>query len=723
MIACRVPAFLLVMGLAMGSGSAEVSPWNPFAPLRRADPPVSPDPAWDQSPIDRFLHARLCAAGLSPAPETDRRVWLRRVTFDLTGLPPAPEEVREFREDGRSDAEARERVVDRLLASPRYGERWARHWLDVVRYADTDGFAIDGERPTLWRYRDYVIRALNEDRFFDRFIREQIAGDEIESGPEGAVALGFYRLGPFEADNMVAAEARQDYLNEITSAVGSVFLGLTFGCARCHDHKYDPIPTRDYYRVQAFLSSVERADREAALGQAELRPHVEREKAVADLEARRRSDELAAHRAAMKTKLASALGKEAAQVTDADLDAAIKKPDGVAGEDKKRLVALKQSAEEFTGARKFAAVACAISTRANDRQPTPCRVLASGSVSSPGEEVHPGFPGAIGAEPEVLSRLESLRGTAAGRRRALAEWLSSPANALVWRVLVNRIWQNHFDVGIVATPNDFGKNGRGASHPELLDHLARELIKGGFRLKPLHRAIVLSRAYRSSSRHCDPAAPTAIDTETRDPENRLLWRFHVRRLEAEEIRDAVLAASGQLSLVEGGPGFFEEIPAELGRDFPFFRWEPSSEAERRRRSIYLFHRRNMIVPFIESFDGPELSASCEARRTSVTAPQALSLLHGKFAVDQSRRFAERIVAESGPEPARQVERVFALAFAREPVESEVAEAEALLADQAATLRAQANAEGEARSEEECRLLALKNLCLVAINANEFIYLE
>ncbi len=718
MFTWRVPAFLLALGLAAGVGSAEMSPWTPFAPLGRYDPPVSPDPAWDQSPIDRFVSARLRAAGLSPAPETDRRAWLRRATFDLTGLPPTPEEAREFLDDCRSEAEARERIVDRLLASPRYGERWARHWLDVVRYADTDGFAIDGERPTLWRYRDYVIRALNEDRPFDRFIREQIAGDEIETGPDGAVALGFYRLGPFEADNMVTAEARQDYLNEITSAVGSVFLGLTFGCARCHDHKYDPIPTRDFYSVQAFLSSVERADREAALVSAELPPHVEREKAAAELEARRRSDELAAHRAAMKSKLASALGKEAAQVIDADLDAALKKPEGVAGEDKKRLEALKKSAEEFTGARKFAAVACSISTHAKDQPSAPCRVLAGGNVSAPGEEVQPGFPGAIGAAPEALSRLDSLRGTAAGRRRALAEWLSSPGNALVWRVLVNRIWQNHFAVGIVATPNDFGRNGRGASHPELLDHLVRELIDGGFRLKPLHRAIVLSRAYRTSSRHPDPTAP-----ETRDPENRLLWRAHVRRLEAEEIRDAVLATSGQISLVDGGPGFFEEIPAEMGRDFPFFRWEPSSEAERRRRSVYLFQRRNMIVPFIESFDGPELSASCEARRTSVTAPQALSLLHGKFAVDQARRFAERVIADVGADPARQVERVFALAFARAPAESELADAAAHLADQTALLRSQATPKGGTRGEEECRLLALKNLCLVTINANEFIYLE
>ena len=694
--------------------------WSAFTPLGSPRPPAVGDAQWSGDPLDAFVFARLKRSGLRPAPEVSRRVWVRRVTYDLTGLPPAPDAVRRFLDDPRPDDLARSIVVDRLLATPAHGERWARHWLDVVRYGESDGFAIDGERPTLWRYRDYCIRAFNEDRPYDRFVREQLAGDVFELGSEGHVATGFYRLGRWEADNMVKENKRQDYLNEVTTAIGSAFLGVTLECARCHDHKYDPIPTRDFYRLQAFVSPVVRKDVAAELDDAEITSEVRRGSERAEKELARRQDKLNAFREELRSKLAESSKTETTAISDSDLSEALKKGEPFDAKEKKRHEKLEKAVKEYKGVARYAAVACAIVSPGADEKRPETHILLGGDVTSRGEAVTPGFLSAVKGD------LISLRADSEDKppddaeigRRELADWIASPRNPLTARVIVNRLWQFHLGAGIVATPNDFGVNGSGASHPELLDYLATRLIDFDWRLKPLHRLIVLSRAYRTTAEH-----PERVACERVDPNNRLLWRGHFRRLEAEALRDATLAVSGSLFRSFGGPGFLQELPAELGRSFPFFDWDPSDAEQRRRRSIYMFQRRNLVHPMMEAFDTADMSLSCERRQVSVTTPQVFSLVNSEFAHRISRTFAERVRHEVGEDSGEQIDRVFWLAFSRIPASGERERCEAFLREQR-ELHASRNRTGDAAKDGgDPAQAALGDLCLVAINANEFLYLE
>ena len=708
--------------LALLAGPLDLSAQNPVVTVKTGRRPGKSDWAFKPiaspavpetkqtgrvlTPIDAFVLAKQDAQGIEPAPLASRHAFLRRVTFDVTGLPPTPEEMEVFLTD--NSPQAYERVVDRLLDSPRYGERWARHWLDVARFAETDGFAIDEERPTLWRYRDYVVRVFNEDRPFDRFICEQLAGDEMDAGSEGIVATGFYRLGPWEADNMVAENKRQDYLNEITDAVGSVFLGLTVGCARCHDHKYDPVSTEDYYSLQAFLAPLKRAEPAAKFIEAEKRGEFHSQYAKAEEEMLRRQRALSKFRTAFRPRVSSLLKKPAAEVDDKQFDDAFGKDPSFTKDEINQFNKLKMTVGEFKGPARFKAVAYAVANP-SDEEPVPeTRVLKGGSLTSPLQRVTPAFLSAVPAwSAECFEEQPKLKSAASGRRQVLAQWIASPKNPLTARVLVNRIWQYHFGVGIVATANDFGVNGSGPSHPELLDYLATRLIENGWRLKPLHRMLLLSRTYQTSSRHPQPEAGARMDAD-----NRLLWRAHFRRLEGEVLRDSMLAVSGRLRLDSGGPGFFEELPSEMGRDFDMFKWDPSEEDQRRRRSLYQFQRRNLIVPMMESFDGADMSASCPRRGASVTTPQVFTLFNSNFAHETSRHFARRVQREAGPVPRRQVEWVFSFAFGRKPTPSE-------LDAGARFLEKQSGAE-TADSEPSH---ALADFCLVAMNTNEFLYLE
>ncbi len=658
------------------------------------------------TPVDAFVFAQQDAQGLEPAPLADRRAFLRRASFGVTGLPPTPEEMEAFLTD--NSPQAYEKVVDRLLDSPQYGERWARHWLDVVRFAETDGFAIDEERPTLWRYRDYVVRVLNEDRPFDRFIREQLAGDELDAGSEGSVATGFYRLGPWEADNMVPENKRQDYLNEITDTVGSVFLGLTVACARCHDHKYDPVSIEDYYSLQAFLAPLKRAEPEAKFLAAEKREDFYAQAAKAEEEMIRRQRALSKFRTSFRPRVASILKKAPGDVDDKQFDEVFGKDPSYTKDEIDQFNRLKMAVGEFKGPARFKAVACAVANP-TDNEPIPeTRVLKGGSLTSPLQTVTPAFLSAVPAwSAGCFEEQPKLKSTAAGRRKVLAQWISSPKNPLTARVLANRVWQYHFGVGIVATANDFGVNGSGASHPELLDYLATRLIENGWRLKPLHRLLLLSRTYQISSRHPQHDACAKID-----PDNRLLWRAHFRRLEGEVIRDSMLAVSGRLLLTPGGPGFLDELPPEMGRDFSMFKWDPSEEDQRRRRSLYQFQRRNLIVPMMESFDSADMSASCPRRGASVTTPQVFTLFNSSFAYEISRHFARRVQREVGPVPRRQVEWVFSFAFGRKPTPAEL-DAGARFLDK----------QSGADTPDSEPSKALADFCLATLNANEFLYLE
>ncbi|MBP85689.1 MAG: hypothetical protein CMJ64_03075 [Planctomycetaceae bacterium] len=693
--------------------------WSVFQtlPPQIAAPWDVADEVWAQNPVDAFVWRKLNDAGLEAAQAVDRRVWLRRVTFDLIGVPPTPEEVQQFLADERTDAEARAAVVDRLLASAQYGERWARHWLDVVRYADSDGFAIDSERPTLWRYRDYVIRVLNEDRPFDQFVREQLAGDEIDAGSEGAVAISFYRLGPYEADNMTPENRRQDYLNEITSAVGSAFLGLTIGCSRCHDHKYDDIPQTDFYRLQAFLAPLQRTDITADFVDAELTETVLQQKAAAEAELTRRHSERDEFRESLKAKLIKASESPEAEVSDEELDKAIKdKREPITDEDRKRLEQLKKAIDDYKDVKRFAAVSVAVANPETNKDLPATHVLRNGDVFNPGEEVQPGFLSAVpsGAD-EASKQPESTATSASGRRRMLADWVASKHNPITARVIVNRVWQYHLGRGLVATSNDLGIAGSGVSHPELLDYLARWFIDQGWQLKPLHRMIVLSRTYQTSMVHSQHK-----DCRTVDPDNRLLWRADARRLEAETIRDAMLAVSGRLSLEAGGPGFYEALPDEMETSYPFFKWNASSEDQRRRRSIYMFQRRNLIHPMMEVFDVADLNESCERRKPAVTATQVLTLFNSRFAHEISRHLAERLQREAGTNSEDQVRRLFQLALSRSPESDELLTCSEFLAEKTKSYQEHPSSD-DGRVDAEVR--ALTDLCLVVINANEFLYLD
>ena len=596
-----------------------------FQPVKAVTAPAVKNSAWPAGAIDRFVLAKLEAAQLAPAPAATKAELLRRVTFDLTGLPPTPEEAQAFLAD--DSATAYERVVDRLLASPHYGEHFARDWLDVVRFAETEGFEYDRHMPYAWRFRDYVIDSLNRDKPFDRFITEQIAGDEIAPDDhELATAAGFHRFGAVRrnAGNQTVAVSRNEILIERTDIIGAAFLGLTVGCARCHDHKLDPILQKDYYRLQAYFAATQE-DSVLLMSPAEREPYEAKSKPLLA-----RIDELRA--------LLENLG-------DAD-----------------RQTVTRQLRE--AEAKLPPAPPSILTTRNEPAKRTPIHVLKRGDWESKGDPVGPRPPTVL-----VSDELPELPADTAAPRTALARWLTEPSHPLTARVAVNRMWQHHFGTGLVKTPNDFGHNGDRPSHPELLDWLAREFVAGGWRAKPLHRTIVLSSAYRQSARAPHAAAATRVD-----PENRLLWHMRPRRLGAEELRDAMLAVAGQLNRKLGGESIMVPVDDEQVKLlYKPAQWEVTKDAaEHRRRSIYLIAKRNLRLPFMETFDQPDLLASCGRREASTHAPQALELMNGRLATEISTAFSERLKREAGPDsaPAQLVDRAYWLAANRAPTAAE-----------------------------------------------------
>ena len=675
---------------------------------------------------DLFVQQRLLEAGLTMAAEVDRRTYFRRLSNDLRGLPPSPDEMQAYLADSRPDAEARGALVEQMLASPHFGERLGRLWLDVARYADTDGFAIDGERHTLWRYRDYVVRAFNEDKPFDQFIREQLAGDLLDGAPEGLVATGFYRLGPWEADNMTPEHRRQDFLNEMTSSIGSVFLGLTLGCARCHDHKFDPVPTADYYRLQAFLGAEDRGDRPNDLLPQELTAPVARGRSAADVERMAAQSAFDSISKIVKEKLAGPLGIPAAEITEKQIAEAIeKKTEALTAEDIKQLEAAHKRVRENFGLR-FQGQAVSL-TRLPADKATPTRILKNGDPFDPADEVRAGFLSAVSPwDSPVFERTEAEQHPAEKQRLRLAEWMASPQNPLVPRVFVNRIWQHLMGQGLVATANDFGVAGSGISNQPLLDFLARDFLQQGSSVKQLIRQLVLSRIYRSGTTH--PQLELALRI---DPTNQLLWRGAFRRLDAEGVRDALLVVADRLNREAGGPGFFEQLPAGVETKYDFFDWPVSNLDERRRRSLYMFQRRNLVHPAMEIFDVADANLPCERRRPSITAPQVLLLLNGDLAHNAARALADRLRQECGTDPTAQVERLYQRVLNRSPDDVErplclqfLTEPGPSLADQGAAATPSATNPAPSPSPPAGEPLdALGRLCLVLLNSSEFLYLD
>jgi hypothetical protein len=588
--------------------------------------------------IDALLLTRLDEKQLAYNEPATERELIRRAYFDLVGLPPSPDEVEQFVAD--ESPQAYERLLDRLLASPQYGERWGRHWLDLARFAQSNGYERDNEKPLAWRYRDYVIKAFNDDKPYDQFVREQLAGDELDQVTDDSItATAFYRLGVWDDEPDDRRQAEFDGLDDMVSTAASAFLGLTLGCARCHDHKFDPIPQEDYYGMLAFLRNVKYYENP-------------------------------------------------------------KKPE----EDKTIFAALPSGGEHT------------LAVREHGMNSPATHVLIRGNAATPGDEVSPQFVRVLcpSDEAAVAAIPEPSPGTpTCGRRRILAEWIASPQNPLTARVMVNRLWHYHFGRGIVATPSDFGRTGLPPSHPKLLDYLAAELVDGGWHLKRVHKLIMLSGAYRQSSRVANQRGVAV------DPGNTLLWRQNMRRLEAEVIRDSILTTTGRLNMTMGGRGIFPEQPPEVlaTQSRPGAGWGNSSEEERSRRSVYVFVKRTLGVPFLESLDFPVPDKPEPARPTTTIAPQSLILLNSRFMDRQAAAFAERIQKEAGTDPDGQIERAYRLALQRLPTDIERQALRSFLDRQR---EAWAGTENPTGDPEQA---ALKSLCLLILNLNEFVYVD
>ncbi len=679
-----------------------------FRPIVRPAVPGSSDRAWAAKPIDAFIREGLDARGLQPNPPATKQELIRRATYDLTGLPPTPEEVEAFLND--PSPLAYEALVDRLLDSPRYGEKWGRHWLDLVRFAETNSYERDGAKPNAWRYRDYVIRALNDDKPYDRFIREQLAGDELpDADTESFVATGYYRLGIWDDEPTDREQAFFDGLDDIVATTGQVFLGLTVDCARCHDHKLDPIPQKDYYRLVSFFRNINHyrnggpTDEVPLLKDADARRAYEAKAA----EIQHQHDEvqaaLTAFEEEFRQRYEQVEGKPSPR-SQRDLHELIlaEGPRLLSDERTQMYERQRRELKELSRASVPVDKALCISEPGSGAPET--YVLMRGNPHVPGDKVEPAFLSVLGTPPPAVPPRPAGARTC-GRRLVLANWIASAENPLTARVIANRLWQHHFGRGIVRSPNNFGLQGDRPTHPELLDWLAAELLSQGWRLKPLHRLIMTSNAYRMSSR----TNPEAL---AKDPVNDTFWRFDMRRLSAEEIRDSILFVTGTLNLKMYGPGVYPEIPAEVmaGQSRPGNGWGKSTPEEQARRSIYVHVKRSLLMPILESFDLAETDRATPVRFATTQPTQALAMLNSAFLNRQAELLATRIRREAGGEVYKQVARALCLTTSRNPEDAEVRRGAALVD----ALRTEGGISDDG---------ALAAFCLVVLNLNEFLYLD
>ncbi len=692
-----------------------------FQPLTQDSPPQVRNPALAariRNPIDAFVIAKLEERGWEPAPVAGPRQLLRRVYLDLVGLPPDLEEQDAFLRD--PTPANLDRVIGDLLARPAYGERWARHWLDLVRYADTNGYERDAIKPAVWRYRDYVIRSLNEDKPFDRFAIEQIAGDEIpDVSPETLIATGFHRLGPWDDEPADPPTDRYDQLDDLVRTTSEAFLGLTLGCARCHNHKFDPLTARDYYSMVAVFSPLVRPQN----GRTELLRPIgrrqnldaweERDARIRDLEGeieairdQARTEYLESGRSSLPQRAVRAFltpegQRDQVQVSTVEefsqqlaTEMAPAMPAGA----RHRISTLEeQICELYTDTPTTASAYILHEPR---RRPEPSYLLVRGSASNPGPEVVPATPEILEFRAEFPEWRDENH--TSQRRLALAKWIASPRNPLTARVIVNRIWQFHFGAGIVRTPSDFGLMGEQPTHPGLLDWLAKWFVENEWSLKALHRLIMASNTYRMSKEW-------QSEYGSADPGSRLLWRVPYRRLEVEAIRDSMLAVSGQLNSTMYGPSMYPYVPpaALEGSSDPDKIWQDFDEEKASRRTLYALVKRSLIVPMMEVLDLCDTTKSSAMRTNTAVPTQALTLFNGEFVNRQARYLAQRLMDEAPGDWEAQVDLAFRLALARPPGDRE----------QIALLALQDTEEAGGQLE------ALIQLCRVLFNMNEFVYTE
>ena len=666
--------------------------------------------------VDVFLQAALNKKHLTPAPPADKRTLVRRAYLDLIGLPPSPEQVTAFVHDSRPDAWPR--FIDQLLDSPHYGERWARHWLDLARYADSGGFERDFDWPQMWRYRDYVVDAFNNDKPYDRFVLEQIAGDEIApDSPEANIATAFLRLGP--DNNMKNELTRMDELDDILATTNLTFLGMTVQCARCHNHKFDPIAQQDYYRMQAVFFSTKLTDYPLVDEEA-VRAHEAEQKRIDDLQQPFKDKQKALLKPHRDELMAELIAKQPDYIQEAWQLPAAERTEGqrlnvrqiehtfeheykedknvlprAAAEQKQQYAKLQERIDTLDATRPEP-YPTAMTIGEEGREAFPSYFLHRGSIGGKGSVMAPGILRvASRGEPEFQPAPEDAKSS--HRRRVFGEWVASSENPLTARVMVNRLWQHHFGEGLVRTPSNFGATGQPPTHPELLDWLAVEFVENGWSIKHMHRLMMGSAAYRMQS--ADIEANVVVD-----PENRLLWRMSRQRLEAEILRDSILTVAGTLDRAVGGKGVFPYIDPDLFQSSTSRTWpgRPDDDRATWRRSLYVFSKRTIRYPLFEAFDQPDMITSVDRRNRSTVAPQALLLMNNRFINMQAELFAERVRREAGADIGGQVERAFELALARPPSVYESDKAREFVAG---------NDEG------------LADLCRTLFNLNEFAYLQ
>jgi hypothetical protein len=682
--------------------------WS-FQPVKAPEVPRSFDSTWPRNDIDQFILAKLKAGNLEPAEPTARRDLIRRAFYDLTGLPPTLEEVTAFVSDNSPDAYAK--LIDRLLASPHYGEKWGRHWLDLVRYAESNSFERDGAKPFVWRYRDYVIRSFNADKPYDQFLIEQLAGDELPTPTnDSIIATGYYRLGQWDDEPADPKQAMYDDLDDILATTSQSMMGLTVNCARCHDHKIDPIPQKDYYQMLAFFRNIKRYG---------VRAH----ETVLDNSTRNIEKETPPDQAEL-TAYADRLEKQKKQIQNV-LDIVVKDFESVEHDEfafpenhdrlvRKRVdskVISKKQLDSYLKAKRSLAkleanpphvqrVLC-VNEIGSDAAKT--HILIRGNSAVEGTEVQPGFISVLSPPAPFIQPQPNNHST--GRRLALARWIANPNHPLTARVMVNRIWQHHFGRGIVRSPNDFGFQGNKPTHPKLLDHLAAKFVDSGWSIKQLHRKIMLSATYQMSNRF-DQAA------YDKDPLNDLFWRFDMRRLTAEEIRDSILAVNGRLNRKKMfGPSVYTQLSQEVlaGQSMPGAGWGKSREVDQLRRSIYIHAKRSLKVPLLANFDVADTDATCPVRFNTTQPTQALGLLNSEFSNHEAMKLVDLVTKQHST--LRQ--RVIAInqrVIQGEPNSDDIVEGLGLIA-------AWQTEDGLDENE------ALAFYCLLALNSNEFIYLK